>query len=114
MLALLLRDQQPQLASVLALGAGVILLLWALPQIEQVKAALTRIASLGGLETGYLQTMLKVLLIAYVTELAAQTCQDMGQGGLALKAALLGKMMIFAIAAPLMVGFVELILGLLP
>lgn len=114
MLAMLVRAQQRELGLMVSLGAGLMLLIWALPQITSVKRVFERITQISGLNQGYLTVMLKVILVSYLSELAAQTCQDMGEGGLALKVALCGKLVILSLSAPLLYSFVELVISLLP
>ena len=47
-------------------------------------------------------------------ELAAQTCQDLGEGGLALKVGLVGKLCVFTLTAPMLLSLLEMILELTP
>jgi stage III sporulation protein AD len=113
-LCMVVRQQQPELARLCALAAGAMLLLAALENITQVQAAFARIADLSGLHEGYLSLLLKVLGIAYVAEFAAQTCADVGEVGLAMKVGLCGKLTIFALAAPMLLSLLEMILELVP
>ena len=57
------------------------LLLAALEQLSDVREVFARLTAMAGLEEGYLNTLVKVLGVSYVAELAAQTCQDLGEGG---------------------------------
>ena len=114
LLCVMVRRWQPELGALVAVGAGAILLLGVLEQLQGVKSVMERLATLSGLGNGYLSLLLKVLAIGYVAELAAQTCADLGEGGLAMKVSLCGKLVIFSLAAPLMYSFLELIVGLLP
>ena len=82
-LCLLVRQQQPQLGGLCAAAAGAMLLLAALEQLSDVREVFARLTAMAGLEEGYLGTLVKVLGVSYVAELAAQTCQDLGEGGLA-------------------------------
>ena len=73
-----------------------------------------RLTAMAGLEQGYLSTLVKVLGVSYVAELAAQTCQDLGEGGLALKVGLVGKLCVFTLTAPMLISLLEMILELTP
>lgn len=96
------------------MAAGAMLLLSALESISSVRDAFQRIAVMSGLHEGYLSLLLKVLGIAYVAEFAAQTCADVGENGLAMKVSLCGKLTIFAMAAPMLLSLLEMILELVP
>lgn len=113
-LCMVVRVEQPQMASLCALAAGVMLLTAALESIASVQSLLTRLTLLGGLQEGYLGVLLKVLGISYASELAAQTCADMGEGGLSMKVALVGKLCVFSITAPMLLSLLEMILELVP
>lgn len=109
---MVVRAQQPQMAALCALAAGLLLLLSAMGTLADVQGLFTRLSELGGLEDGYLQTLLKVLGVSYAAEMAAQTCQDLGEGGLAAKISLAGKLCVFTLTAPMMLSLLEMILEL--
>ncbi len=111
---MVVRSQQPELASLCAIAAGALLLLSALDNLEAAQAAFARLSALGGLQEGYMEVLAKVLGISFLAELAAQTCSDMGEGGLALKVGLAGRLCVFALSAPLLMKLLEMILELAP
>ncbi len=113
-LCMAVRKQQPEIAGLCALAAGAMLLVSALESVAAVRETFQRIAAMSGLHEGYLNLMLKILGIAYVAEFAAQTCLDMGESGLAMKVGLCGKLTIFALAAPMLLSLLEMILELAP
>lgn len=111
---MVVRSQQPQMAGLCAMAAGCILLLSALDGMEVVQDYLRRMTALGGIREDYLNTLLKVLGMSYLTELAMQACADLGENGLALKVSLMGKLCVFAITAPMLLSLLEMILELVP
>lgn len=113
-LCMVLRVQQPEMARLCALAAGVMLLLSALENLTGLKEILSRLTVLGGMEEGYLQTLVKVLGISYTAEIAAQTCLELGERGLAFQVSLAGKLCVFALTAPLLLEMLEMILELVP
>lgn len=113
-LCMVVREQQPQLASLCAIAAGALLLLAALENLQAAQSAFARLTALGGLREGYLAVLTKVIGVSFLAELAAQTCEDMGESGLALKVALGGRLCVFALAAPLLIKLLEMILELAP
>ena len=102
------------LGGLCAAAAGVMLLLAALEQLADVREVFARLTGMAGIEEGYLNTLVKVLGVSYVAELAAQTCQDLGEGGLALKVGLVGKLCVFTLTAPMLLSLLEMILELTP
>ena len=113
-LCMVVRIQQPQMASLCAVAAGLMLIGLALTEIGDVQNLFARLTTLAGLKEGYLQTLLKALGISYAAELASQVCTDLGEGGLAVKVGLMGKLCVFTLTAPLLMTILEMILELVP
>lgn len=113
-LCMVVRVQQPQMASLCTIAAGLLLIGFALNELGSIQELFARLTALAGLQEGYLQTLLKALGIAYASELASQICVDLGEGGLAVKVGLMGKLCVFTLTAPLMLTILEMILELVP
>ena len=113
-LCMVVRSRQPEMAGVCAVAAGCLLLLAAVQYVETLRQYLERIVDMAGLKESYLTTLMKTLGIGYVTEIAQQTCEDLGEKGLGDKVAIGGKLTIFALAAPLLAELLETILQLAP
>lgn len=62
----------------------------------------------------YVKTILKVIGIAYIAEFTAQISKDAGFGSMAAKVELAGKIIILAMAVPILTALVETIIGLMP
>ncbi len=113
-LAVLLREERPEIAPFLALGFGImifIVILGKMGAIIMVFRDLTRRAHIDEL---YLTTLLKILGIAYVTEFGAQICRDAGEGTIANKIEVAGKVLILILALPIFAAILEVIVRLLP
>lgn len=113
-LCMVVRAWQPQMAGLCAAAAGLMLLLSALESANDVQAVFARLAALGGLGEGYLGTLMKVLGVSYVAELAAQACKDLGEEGLSRKVELVGQLSVFTLTAPMLFAMLEMILELVP
>lgn len=113
-LCLVVRRLAPEVAGVLAVIAGGILLMGALESVSGLQSLLDRLAALGGLNKEYLSLLMKVLGMSYATDLAAQTCEDLGEKGLALKVGMVGKWCMFGVIAPMLLDLLEMIVGLVP
>ena len=113
-LCMVVRVQQPQLSGLCALAAGMMVLAAALENLRGLQDLLARLTALGGLNEGYLSTLLKVLGVSYAAELAAQTCEELGEKGLSYKVGLAGRLCVFAMTAPLLMEMLEMILELVP
>ena len=113
-MALVIRRVRPELGMTLALSAGALLLLLALPTLSRLIGGLTALARTGGVSDQYMAQLLKVAGVSLLMDFAAQTCRDAGEEGLAMKAELAGRVMLLSLALPSMQTLLMQILSLSP
>ncbi|HAA89373.1 MAG: Stage III sporulation protein AD [Thermoanaerobacterales bacterium 50_218] len=113
-LAVLIRGQRPEFAVLLALGFGILVFLLILDKVGVVISVFRDLSRKAQIEDFYLTTLLKVLGIAYVAEFGAQICRDAGEGAIASKIELAGKVLIVLLALPILTGILEAVVRLLP
>lgn len=113
-MCMLVRRLEPGMAGLLAAVAGGILLLGALESMAGLQSLMDRLAAIGGLNQEYLALLMKVLGMSYAADLAAQTCEDLGENGLAQKVGLAGKWCMFGVIAPMLLDLLEMIVNLVP
>lgn len=109
-----LRPQRPDVAVIVSLAAAAILLLFLAGRIWQAISLLQDLAVRSGIRDSYVQVLLRVMGIAYLAELAGQVCRDAGEGALASKVELAGKVLILVLAIPLVSAVAEAILTAIP
>jgi stage III sporulation protein AD len=73
-----------------------------------------RIAINANVNIVYVETILKIIGIAYIAEFAAQITKDAGQGAIASKIELAGKILILTMAIPILTVMIETIIKLIP
>ncbi|MEW5785651.1 MAG: stage III sporulation protein AD [Bacillota bacterium] len=113
-LVIILREYRPELAVQVSLVAGVIIMLLVINKIVGVINVITETAVGAGVNLVYLQTLLRVIGIAYLAEFGAQVCRDAGEGSIASRIELAAKVIILVMAVPIVVEVMESILVLLP
>jgi stage III sporulation protein AD len=113
-LILVIREQKPMFAFLLAAFTGVGIFLALIGKIGDVVSVLEELASRSGIPTVYLKTMLKIIGIAYIAEFGAQIVRDAGLESIASKIEFAGKMLILVMAVPIIGVIVETVLNLLP
>ncbi|WP_020616795.1 stage III sporulation protein AD [Paenibacillus daejeonensis] len=114
LLILIVKEQKPVFAFLLAVFTGIYLFLFLIGKIDTVIRVLENLASRSGVPTIYLQTILKIIGIAYIAEFGAQIVRDAGQESIASKIEFAGKVLILAMAVPIISIIVETVLNLLP
>ncbi|BBP90650.1 hypothetical protein BsIDN1_42680 [Bacillus safensis] len=83
-------------------------------QIYAIISMIEKIAASAGVNMKYVETILKIIGIAYIAEFGAQLTKDAGQGAIASKIELGGKILILVMAVPILTVIIETILGMIP
>ena len=109
----LLRRNSPEMAVLLSIVVGVMIFLRLVGRLTELVDAFSFLALRAKINQLHLQTVFKVMGVAYLTGFGAQICKDAGEGGLGLKLEMAGKIIILFLAVPVMVAIIEMILRLL-
>lgn len=113
-LILILKEQIPSLAFAISLVVGAIVFIFLIDQIQEIFQLLKKLASDANINLVYVETILKIIGIAYIAEFGAQITRDAGQSAIAAKIELAGKIIIITIAIPILKVIIETVLRLLP
>ncbi len=114
LLALTLRQSRPEMALMVSLAAGLMLFVSVVGHLSDIIGAMQSLAARAGLEGSALSLLLRIIGVAALCELGSQLCRDAGEGGIAAKVELGGKLMVMVMAMPVAMALVELVLGVLP
>nr|WP_245251547.1 stage III sporulation protein AD [Paenibacillus turicensis] len=113
-LILVIKEQKPLFAFLLAMCTGIIIFLYLVEKIGGIISVLQELAESTGVNMVYLKTILKIIGIAYIAEFGAQIVRDAGQESIASKIELAGKVLIMVSAVPIISIIIETIMKLLP
>ncbi len=111
---ILIREQRPELAFLLSLVTGLIILNLILDQVGIVVNLLQQIAEKARIDLIYFNTIIKIIGIAYIGEFGAEITRDSGETALASKIELAAKIIIMILAIPIMISLIETIIELIP
>ena len=107
-MVMLLRQMSPQIAALLSVAFGAMVVSLILPSIRSyVETIRTFLASLS-LEAEYYRVMLKAMGIVLVTQLATQVCQELDAPSIAQKAELCGRVALLGVALPVFVSLTQM------
>ena len=82
------------------IATGCLLLMMLLDRTEELEIALRELAGSGGLSSEYLGRVVRILGLTCLTEAGSRISKDGGQGNIALKVELCGRVMILCAALP--------------
>ncbi|PEE37747.1 stage III sporulation protein AD [Bacillus cereus] len=113
-LAAVLNQHKSSITSLFIVFVGSVMFLILINQIHSILQMIERVASEAKVSNVYVETLLKIIGIAYIAEFGAQITKDAGQGAIASKIELAGKILILVMAIPILTVVIETILGFLP
>ncbi|MDR4903495.1 stage III sporulation protein AD [Bacillus mycoides] len=113
-LAAVLNQHKSSITSLFIVFISSMMFLLLIDQIHSILQMIERVASEAKVSNVYVETLLKIIGIAYIAEFGAQITKDAGQGAIASKIELAGKILILVMAIPILTVVIETILGFLP
>jgi stage III sporulation protein AD len=113
-LVLIIKEQKPLFAFLLATFTGIVIFLFLIGKISSVIHMLEDLAVKSNINMIFLKTILKIIGIAYIAEFGAQVVRDAGQEAIASKIELSGKILIMVMAIPIITVIIETVVKLLP
>ncbi|MDL2280858.1 stage III sporulation protein AD [Selenomonadales bacterium OttesenSCG-928-I06] len=114
LLILVIKQQKPEFAVQLSLTLATIVFLMILTKLTVIFDLFRDLAQRANISQVYLNTILKIIGIAYVTEFGSQVCKDAGESAVAGKIEFAGKVMIMVMAVPIIALALQTISKLAP
>ncbi|MGI6003959.1 MAG: SpoIIIAC/SpoIIIAD family protein [Christensenellales bacterium] len=113
LLAVTLRSQRPEMALVLSLATGALVLFMLLPtlsqMVQQTKSIASEVSGMGTIAAA----VLKMIGVAYISEYGASLCRDAEENALAFKIETGGRLLILAMATPFVLSILHSAVSLL-
>ncbi|GAA0416735.1 MAG: stage III sporulation protein AD [Bacillota bacterium] len=113
-LYIILKDINRTFAFFVIVITGVIIFLSIIQQIGSIFQLIQTLGTKAQVDGMYLETILKIIGIAYIAELGASITKDAGLESVASKIELAGKIFILLLAVPIITAVIEAILRFLP
>jgi len=111
---IILRKQRPEIAVLAGIAAGALMFLLIAAKLSAVVDLLEEYAARADIRPMYFSAVLKITGIAYIAEFGAEICRDAGEGAIAAKIELAGKVIIVALAIPIIASLLDLVLKIMP
>lgn len=109
----LLRQLKPELAVVVGLVGTALIFVLVVSGLTTIISSINGIVARTGLATQLFASILKIVGIGYLCEIAAGLCKDAGSNAVADMIILGGKITIMVLAIPIIESLVEVVLGVL-
>lgn len=110
----ILKNVKPELSILASLAGSVVILVLIINSLTDVISTFAGIVTKTNINMGLFSNVLKIVGIGYLTEFGANVCNDTGNGSIADKVLLGGKVIILCFALPIINSMLNIIIGLLP
>lgn len=108
-MAAIVKSFKPELSIYVVLATVIIIFLMALDKLTAVFQFLSTVYGEMTYGKNFFPIIIKVLVVAYLADFTAQLCKDAGEGAIAGKVELAGKIVIFYLSMPILLAILELI-----
>lgn len=112
-LCVVIKQYRPEMALQIAIALGVVIFLFLSAQLSGISSVVSALFEKAKIQPEYFMTILKATGIAFITEFASQTCKDAGEGSIAQKMEIGGKVLIVFLAMPMLLALLQQLLGLM-
>ncbi len=114
LLVILVRERNESISFLLVIIIGVFIFLYILSHISQLFDVFNQIISRFNVSIPHLDTILKVIGIAYITEFASHLLKDADLEAIAVKVEMVGKIFILVLALPIFIAVLETLMHFIP
>lgn len=112
-LVITIKQKQPELAMQVSLVAGLIIFIYVLDYLITAVDYIREIVTRYEIPYESITIVLKIIGVAYICEFAVQILKDTGEGSIASKVELAGRVFIIVLSLPIITSFMNMVLGLL-
>jgi|SRR5690625_1220369 len=114
LLVILVRERNESISFLLVIIIGIIIFLYILSHISQLFDVFNQIISRFNVSIPHLDTILKVIGIAYIIEFASHLLKDADLEAIAVKVEMVGKIFILVLALPIFIAVLETLMQFIP
>lgn len=107
LLALLFRQERPEFAMLLSLACCVVIFFSVLSKIQEIMVYIEHLADFVHVDTLYMDVILKMIGITYLSEFTSSICRDAGYTSIASQIQVLAKLSILALGMPVLMAFLS-------
>lgn len=110
-LSITVKQYKPELSIGIGIVTGIIIFFSVAEGISEIFSIISEIMYKSGVSQSYLAAVLKVVGISYVTQFSAEVCRDSGQGAIASKLEIAGKIIILLYTLPIVSDFLDILIN---
>lgn len=112
-LAMTVKNVRAEMGQIISIAAVLAVLAATMPYVIKIVSSMHEFASMSKGGARYLEPILKITGLAYISQLGAQLCEDSGEKALAGRVEMAGKIAICTVAIPIAKEAFVKIIGIL-
>lgn len=109
----LVKNDRKDIALLISLVAGIIIFMFMISRLTVIVNFLQSLSNKANIDIVYLDTVFKILGIAYLTSFCSEICKDAGESSIASKVEFSGKILILTLAIPILMAVMQTILKIM-
>lgn len=113
MLALSLKNKNPEISSIISLGLCLSIIAISVERIKIIVLRIKNISLNVDIDKTYILILLKLLGIAYICEFAAGISKDAGYSAVASQIELMGKLTMLMVSLPVLSQVIDIIISMM-
>ena len=107
------KDKRSDLVVLILLVSGISIFIFVFSELKGIISFLQELSETAGINIVYLELVIKILGIAYISSFCSEICKDAGAGSLASKVELVGKIFILILSLPILRAVLDTIIQIL-
>jgi len=112
-IVLIFKGRRDDLAIQVSIVAGILIFLFMVNKLTIIMGFLQTLANKANIDVIYINTVFKILGIAYLASFCSEICRDAGESSIAAKVEFSGKILILALAIPILMAVMQSILKIM-
>lgn len=112
-LAVTVRQYKPEYGVLTAICTAAVILFFTLDTLSSAIDRMMKLTEQSGVDIKYITAVIKVVGVAYITQFGAEMLRDCGEGAIAMKVEMAGKVCILGLTLPVAAEFLEVCINAL-
>lgn len=112
-IVLIFRSRRNDIAVQVSIVTGILIFLFMISKLTSVMQFLQQLSIKANIDFVYVNTIFKVLGIAYLASFCSEVCKDAGESSIAAKVEFAGKVCILFLAIPIIMAVLQSILKIM-
>ena len=111
LLSVTVRAYRPELGLCVSLATGVVIFFAITQGMKTAVSGIYEICGKSGIDTEFFEIAVKVIAVSYITQFASEIAKDSGEGAIAKKLEISGKIFVLALMTPVVKNLLDVIIN---